>query len=94
MNIITLRSVVSHYVLLVMFVLLACMACQRSNVVHMVEKADSLLESCPDSAYRMLASVSMRNLSGNGAKARYLLAYNQARYNLTVEHLSVTLIIV
>ncbi len=36
----------------------------------------------------------MRNLSGNGAKARYLLAYNQARYNLTVEHLSVTLIIV
>lgn len=82
MNTNSLRPIPFHYVLLVMFVLLACSACQRSNVMRMVEKADSLLESSPDSAYRMLASVSMREISGNGAKAHYLLAYNQARYKL------------
>lgn len=82
MKIITLRSVYTHYVLHALFVLSAFTACQRSHLLHVIVEADSLVESNPDSAYHLLTSVSSDEFPNDGAKAHYLLVYNQAKYIL------------
>lgn len=50
--------------------------------MHVIKEADSLVEVSPDSACRMLETISLEEISDTGAKARYLLAYNQVKYEL------------
>lgn len=69
-----------HLILyIVTFILAGCVACSRDKAaVARLDSADSLMESRPDSALRILESINRDSITVDATKARYALLMSQA----------------
>ena len=60
-------------------ILACCLACSRDKAaIALLDSADSLMESLPDSALCILESINRDIITGNETKARYALLMSQA----------------
>ena len=69
-----------HLILyIVTFIIAGCVACSRDKAaVARLDSADSLMESRPDSALRILESINRDSITSDATKARYALLMSQA----------------